>query len=189
LQVNHLLAAPGTIPIAPAVIFAVFSTLSTRSGEIQLKNKSGLIALLLLALVALSLAPVIHAESGYYRWTDKYGNPQHSDRPPPAGTNYEFIPTGGGFKQTRRGVSQEGSAPANTTAAPGQTPASQPGAAPPVLVKNAEFCEQARVNLEALSTNARVRLRSEDGEYRILSAEEKEAQAQKARDMIEVHCE
>jgi hypothetical protein len=126
------------------------------------------------------------AEEGYYRWVDKSGNQQHSDRPPAAGINYDFIVTGSGVNRTR-----EESAPAAAgNAAPGETtsPAKPMGVTAQQAEKNVEYCKQARSNLATLSTNARVRLKGADGEFRYLSAEEKETQRTQAAEMIQLHC-
>ena len=55
-------------------------------------------ALLVLLLTAGSLAAV--AATNYYRWIDERGNTIHSDRPPPAGVDYEVVRTGASFKDS-----------------------------------------------------------------------------------------
>jgi hypothetical protein len=138
-------------------------------------------------LLVSSAVPVLAQQQGYYRWTDQYGNVQHSDRPPPAGTKYDFIlvNTGHGSQPATPPAAEPASEP---LPAPAATPAAN---APEQLTveKNPAFCEQARSNLETLNTRARIRLKGEDGEYRYLTPEEKQEQRQRAIDMIAIHCE
>ena len=69
-----------------------------------------------------SLRPSV-ADKGYYKWTDARGNPQHSDRPPPAGVEYEFVSTDTGL--TRRGSSPR--SPVLGREMPGKDPACPQG--------------------------------------------------------------
>ncbi len=130
------------------------------------------------------------AEKGYYKWNDARGNPHHSDRPPPAGVEYEFISTETGL--TRRVSAEESRAAARNTGAASMPPPAvdAPNAAEEQaqIEKNPELCDQARANLDTLNSKARVRIRDQDGTIRYLTPEEKEAQRQKARDLMAVHC-
>ena len=140
----------------------------------------------LCALLSAAWIPQASAET-YYRWKDDRGNPVHSDRPPPAGIDYEVINTGS--KLVRRVEAEEGAVPATTRPTPSNefTPEiSEPEA---LVEKNPEYCARAQANLETLRTNARVRIRDENGEYVYLSEEEKDIQRKKAQDLIAVHCE
>ena len=127
------------------------------------------------------------AEEGYYKWTDEKGQPHHSDRLPPSGTAYEFVAKDGSL---RRQVSVE---EAKASAAP--NPVAPPPPKEPIsedegaVVKNPAYCDQAKANLDTLNSKARVRIRDADGNIRFLTEEEKEPQRQKARDLIDVHCE
>jgi hypothetical protein len=140
--------------------------------------------LLFLAAVGIEAA----ASDTFYRWQDERGNQVNSDRPPPAGTPYEVISTESSM--VRRVNTAD--APAGAGADPGD------GASPSQtvvhrgqsqVVKNPEFCAQAKENLATLEVAPRVRLRGEDGEYRYLTDEEREEQKKNARDTIAVHCD
>lgn len=142
-----------------------------------------------LGALALSTAllPSAMAEEGYYKWVDARGNPVHSDRPPPAGVEYEFVSTRSGL--TRRVTAEE-----NTSNPPGwegsnPVGSDQPNAAEQqaAIEKDPALCDQARANLDTLNSKARVRIRDDDG-IRYLTEEEKSVQRKKAEDLIAVHC-
>ena len=54
--------------------------------------------------------------------------------------------------------------------------------------KNPELCTRARTNLEALTGNAKVRIRDDQGEERFLTEEEVIVEREKARAQISVYC-
>ncbi len=143
----------------------------------------------LLILVAGFIAmtsPAGQAGESHYRWNDKWGNPVHSDRPPPKGIDYEIVSSGTSL--VRRVNSAEGVVPARIEPSidndfePVET-------RPDPVKKNPEICERARENLTTLNTYARIRLRDDQGEYRYITEEEKEEQRTEARSLIAVHCD
>ena len=142
-------------------------------------------AMLLLALVA--ALPSAAAGTTHYRWTDDRGNPVHSDRPPPKGTDYEVITTGSSL--VRRVSGDEGAVPPETMPRVGNEFDQIDMEAPKEVEKNPEYCERARKNLEALENANRIRVRNDQGEMRVLSDEERDAEKIKAQDAIAVHCE
>ena len=148
----------------------------------------GIKHLSLIALVTTVLATISGpsvADNTYYRWADERGNPVHSDRPPPKGTDYEVVSTGSSL--VRKVSAEEGAVPADTQSTPGnEFETTESGK--PEQKKNEEFCQRARDNLSTLESTARVRIRDDQGEYRYLTAEEKEAEKNKASDMMSVHC-
>jgi hypothetical protein len=146
-----------------------------------------------IALLALSVAvsglgaEYAAAEKGYYKWLDSRGNPQHSDRPPPAGVDYEYISTETGLSRRveRDSAKAEGSsAPSMPPTTTRRAPATETQAA---IKKDPALCDKARANLDTLNSNARVRIRDDDG-IRYLTEEEKAVQRQRAQDLIDVHC-
>ncbi len=141
------------------------------------------------ALVLLILSG-ISAEAGenYYRWLDAQNNPVNSDRPPPAGIDYETIAT-----STNRSVpetaGEENSAPGATptqTSEPGQEDAPAQRFA---VIKNPEACTAAQQNLETLNTYARVRMPDGQGSFRFLNEEEKATERSQAEATIKQNCE
>jgi hypothetical protein len=142
-----------------------------------------------LTLAALFAITPALAEEGYYKWTDAKGNPHHSDRPPPAGVEYEFVSTGSGLKRRVSAGASDGrdygsGAPAMPAPADDEPTEADRQAA---IEKDPALCEQARGNLQTLNGMVRVRIRDDNG-IRWLTDEEKEFQRQRAQDLIEIHC-
>ena len=139
------------------------------------------------ALFVLTTALPTAAGTTHYRWLDDRGNPVHSDRPPPKGTDYEVITTGSSL--IRKVSGDEGAVPPETQPRVGNEFDQIDMEAPAEVEKNPEYCERAQKNLEALENANRIRVRNDQGEMRILSDEEREAEKIKARDAIADHCE
>jgi len=151
-------------------------------------QKPRLVFALAAVLVGAGLAGITAAtERGYYKWMDERGNPQHSDRPPPAGVKYEFIATESGLS---RRVDLDPPDNANETSPGNPAARGQPASAgidKIEIEKNPALCDQAKANLDTLNSKAKVRIRDDEG-IRYLSEEEKEVQRKKARDLVAVHC-
>lgn len=143
----------------------------------------GLVALL---SVLGSLSSAAQADTVLYRWLDDRGQPVHSDRPPPAGTDYEVISTRSSLVRPVDGG--EGAVPPEVEPRVGNEfePVSK---APPKSEKNPELCQRARDNLQTLDTRARIRVRNDQGEYHFLDEEEKEQRREEARDAITRFCD
>lgn len=138
--------------------------------------------------LVLTTGTALSAEKGYYKWSDKKGNPHHSDRPPPAGVEYQYIETESGL--SRRVSAEESRAEAlpSSSSSSNPTEAEQKVTEAAAAVdKNPALCDQAKANLDTLNSKARVRIRDGDT-IRYLTEEEKEVQRQKARDLMAVHC-
>lgn len=144
-----------------------------------------------LCLVAVSsmlgfASPAADADQVLYRWLDDRGHPVHSDRPPPAGTDYEVISTRSSLVRPVAG--DEGAVPLEVEPRVGnefepvdKTPAKSE--------KNPELCQRARDNLETLDTRPRIRVRNDQGEYYFLDEEGKEERRAEARDAIARYCD
>ncbi len=173
--------------VAPLVTMGYFRDVIQRQGKsVPLKWPTYVFFALALVVAGLG-SPSAFAERGYYKWVDSRGNPQHSDRPPPPGVEYEFISTETGFRRrvTKEEASQGGSSAPAMPAAPRPTPTAAEQQV--AIEKNPELCDRAKANLDTLNSNARVRIRDGD-DIRYLTDEEKEVQRQKAQDLIAVHC-
>ncbi len=142
-------------------------------------------SLILIATLVASGSTVSLAGEAYYRWTDKWGNPVHSDRPPPKGVNYEVVASGSSL--VRRVNSAEGAVPAKIEPTL-RNDFELVETKPDPVKKDPEICAHAQQNLTTLNTYARIRLPDSDGEYQYLSEEEKEAQRNEARSLIATHC-
>jgi hypothetical protein len=141
---------------------------------------------MLVATAALTCIPV-QANETHYRWADKYGNPVHSDRPPPEGIDYEVITSGTSL--VRKVNSAEGAVPAETTPSVDNDFNPVDTAKPKTPEKNAEYCKRAQDNLQTLNTRARIRMKNDQGETYILTEEEKEEKRAEALSVIESQCE
>ena len=139
------------------------------------------------AVGALTLSS-LSASAGqvYYRWVDERGDPVHSDRPPPRGTEYEVISTNS--RMVRQVDADEGAVPPEVEPRVGNE-FEQVNTAPKMIEKNPEFCQRARDNLQTLNTAARIRLRDDQGELRYINEEEKAEQRKAAEATIAAHCE
>ena len=153
------------------------------------KMRAGSIAT---AVVLLTLSGWTSAAGGtYYRWTDATGTEVNSDRPPPAGIEYETVSTNTNLLQQE--APQEA---ADNNRGPKRTSHEAENDAPPpatatntIIKKNPEYCEAAKKNLETLSTHARIRISDADGNIRYLNEDEKAEQLATAQAIIAQHCE
>jgi hypothetical protein len=142
-------------------------------------------AILAFAIFTLS-SSYTNAGQDVYRWIDAQGNQVNSDRPPPSGTDYEVISTRSSM--VRPVDSEEGVIPpkAEPTVSNNVEPVNSKKRA---VEKNPEYCATAKDNLTQIDNHVRIRLRDDQGEFRILSTDEKAAERQKALDAIEAFCE
>jgi hypothetical protein len=145
------------------------------------------IALTLCATLLIGVSVTAVAQSAYYRWTDAQGNQMHSDRPPPAGVDYEKIESG--KNPMRQAESNKNSAfPEPSTRvetkpdAPNTTSARE-------TEKNPELCRAAKENLRLLDSSARIRLNTGEGEAQYLSDKQRAVQREEAVTTIEKLCE
>lgn len=140
-----------------------------------------------LALLLAAGSVHLSAAQTYYRWLDDRGNPVHSDRPPPQGTDYEVISTQSGLKRVVPG--DQGAVPREVVPSSGND--FEPVARDPDAKahNSPEICATARKNLEMLNSSARIRVRDDQGEVKYLSAEEREAKREENLSLIDRHCE
>lgn len=135
-------------------------------------------------LASLALAGAASAQSNHYRWTDADGETVLSDRPPPAGVDYEIVSSTSNF--TRKVSAGEGAL----------KPGDDSNAADAAVAEaNAErarqaaaACKAAQANLKALKGEAKIVVRTPDGGQRALSADEIEMQRQTAQSQVEAYC-
>lgn len=134
------------------------------------------------------LASQSTAQNHHYRWTDEQGETVYSDRPPPAGVDYEIVSSTSSFSQAVKSrqdaLATEPDAGVEDAGA-GGAPADQQAQAK----ATAEFCAKARANLETLNGSARIVIRTDEGETRALSEEEIEEQKRTTQSQITTYCE
>ena len=138
-----------------------------------------------LVLLSLSGFPAL-AGGKYYRWVDETGTTVNSDRPPPAGVKYETISGTSSFMYPEA-AEREAPAPDEKPVAT-QNPEVAKSQTRPMLEKNPEYCAQAKKNLEALDTKARIRVPDGNGSYRYIDEDEKAEQRATAEAIIAQHC-
>ncbi len=140
---------------------------------------------LLAAVMVLGHLPNVDAAT-YYRWKDERGNPVHSDRPPDKGIAYEVVTTDSGL--TRPVEAGTGAVPRTVVPSAGNDfEPTEPMTL--TTVKNPEYCARARKNLEVIDIVPRIRTRDDQGEMKILTPEDREAERKKALAAIEAYCE
>ncbi len=148
--------------------------------------RHGLNAVVLVVIATSSFK--VPAQSNYYRWLDSGGNPIVSDRPPPAGTDYEVVSTQATLKRTVE--AEEGAVPLaiDPTTGAELTQRESPEAAAERIKKNAELCAMAKSNLDALSGRDTVAIRDSKGEVKELNPQEMELQRETTKAQIKVYC-
>ena len=148
------------------------------------RNSAAAVAFSLIAFSGFSLG----SGDTYYRWLDASGTPVSSDRPPPAGVEYDVITT-----NTNQRLSSRTAEPAAPGVATGDAERSSEqqsaSAAPAGPEKDPEACATARKNLETLNSHARIRVPDGNGNYRFLNEEEKAQQLAHSQSAIAHYCE
>ncbi|WP_304707673.1 DUF4124 domain-containing protein [Haliea sp. E1-2-M8] len=141
------------------------------------------------SLIVLLAAGSLHvgAADNYYRWLDNRGNPVHSDRPPPAGIDYEVISTSSGLKRVVPG--ERGAVPAEVKPRVGNEFKPEPRRTEATSFKNPEICASARKNLNTLKTHARLQVRDNQGDMAYISDEERLRLMNEAQSLIDQYCE
>lgn len=149
-----------------------------------MKSTTLLLCLLLSSGVALN---AFAAQGKIYKWTDAKGQ-VHFGSQPPANTNAQVM----GTKAISEPVEGEAAtqAAAGTPSAPSadkKTTAKASNSSP--KTKDPERCSNAKENVEKLNGYARIKVKDEDGNYRILTQEEQQQKLTEFNKAIEESCE
>ena len=151
--------------------------------QADLAMRTGTRYLLAVLLVA---TPQLLAAQVVYRWTTEEGEVRYSDRPPAPGTAYERL-NDSTWRQPQRPVAE--AKPTQSSPDERQTETeSAPERAQAAVEKDPLLCQKARQNLWEMDHSARIRIIGDDGSYRFLDEEEKEAERRKARQVIDLNC-
>jgi len=140
------------------------------------------------ALAGIFLASLLTLEAGaqnqHYRWVDGQGETVYSDRPPPAGTDYEIVSSASGHARavSAREGAEQATAGEAAPAVAGDTQAEQ-------ARRKAELCSKARANLEVLKGSSQIVVRGPDGKPRTLTAEEVTQQRKTAESQVNAYCD
>ena len=129
----------------------------------------------------------VTADATLYRWKDSQGNMVMSDRPPPAGQDYETVSTSSTMV-VNTADPLEAQQPVAKEAPSLEVKTEKTEVPSAIHKKNPEYCKSARQNLEVLQRPL-IRVIDENGEGKILSPEEHEEERQKALEVVEAHCE
>ena len=151
--------------------------------EFNLRNGLKLACLPLALIVSLDSI----ADNNQYRWLNSRGVPVYSDRPPPAGVDYEVVSTTSTLKRVVS--AEEGAVPLEIQPTAGNDFESVDSAEEGGDKKNAALCQKARMNLIAVEQVATLTMRNEQGEMTELSPEEREEYQQKTEEQITLYCE
>tara|TARA_R100000900_G_scaffold22441_3_gene18096 strand:- start:120973 stop:121443 length:471 start_codon:yes stop_codon:yes gene_type:complete len=140
----------------------------------------------LMAAILIGAVPAIGEES-LYRWLDDRGNPVYSDRPPPAGIDYEVISSRSSLKRVV--PAEEGAVPPEVTPRVGNE--FQPVSSRPESqsFKSSEICARARENLEMLQSYPRLQIRNDQGDMELIDEEQRIRLMEEAEAQISRHCE
>jgi hypothetical protein len=139
-----------------------------------------------LIILALSSAGAQAGET-YYRWQDASGTTVNSDRPPPAGTDYDVITTDS--SSIHQVNNAESVPPKQSTPLDSKLEGEPVSARTPAPPKDQKACEHARQNLQTLNTSARIRVPDGNGNYRYLNEDEKAVQRNNAEAVIAKNCD
>ncbi len=137
----------------------------------------------LCALTLILASPWVMAEqTGYYRWKDDKGQFQATQQPPPdRPSEYIKLSTG---KSTPLAAGETVEKKENEA-----KPASSGGGLQGVPDKDPAKCKQAEEAQTMLEGHARIREKTDSGEYRYLSADEIAEQKRIAKESTDVYCE
>ncbi len=142
-----------------------------------------------IALSAVLLFTPAHAGK-VYKWVDQDGV-THYDEQPPANREYTTVTTYGnapsGAKAANERLDQQRTEQSeeNKKAIDYEKEKKIRDEEARVLAEN---CNNAKANLKTMEENARVRVLGDDGQFRYLSEEEKQAQMDQAKDIIKESC-
>nr|ADI18772.1 hypothetical protein [uncultured gamma proteobacterium HF4000_36I10] len=137
--------------------------------------------------LCLLLAGTALAKSGYYRWLDDEGQP-HFTQKPPADRPSTFIESNKGY--SRSSDAQPDSEPSYPPKRADSAPAEQkaPEQYEVLPDKDPKRCMEARQAVDNFARGQRLRVKDENGEYRLLNNEEKAEQKVKAKELVDIYC-
>lgn len=144
--------------------------------------------IIIFSIVLLVWLPPLAART--YRWVDENGITIYSQSPPPSGQATIIKPpppapsppeeSNKSFKERLDSLDKE------------KEKEGEAKKKEDIKAKNAEImkhnCENARKNLESLEQHSRIRMKMDDGNYKQLTYEEREAEIEKAEQAIKKNC-
>jgi hypothetical protein len=143
-----------------------------------------------LSLAALWLS--MGAQAAMYKWTDENGQTVYSQTPPPSGEAVRIrknaAPDPGQSARAREELRKELERSYDKTVEQEQA-RSKKADEQRERATRAKHCESALKNLAIIENLGRRRLRTPDGEYKILSEDDREVRIRETRAQIEKFCD
>ena len=136
--------------------------------------------LLQLLLAAAATGFAASATAAMYKWTDKDGNVQYTETPPPEGNSTEIAPPPRVAAPATNGAANKDEAQKDKNAT------AEPPLTPEQLEIYQRNCEAARGNLETYKTARRVQ--QSDGEVVVMDDEKRQQKTQQAEEQIKKFC-
>lgn len=141
-------------------------------------------AIVLLLAASLGLSPAVHAET-FYKWKDDSGVWAYGAHPPPGVQAIEIKTTS---TKARPSDTASGQAEQAVASGGGGTLEVEIEKKAKNAKRNAEYCETATANLEALSSKAVIRRRDAEGNITTISEKERQEEIDKAKLAQERYC-
>lgn len=149
-----------------------------------MRSRSSFLFATLVLLVSAPLAPA-HADDQVYRWVDARGVTHYSDSPPPDDVLSAREITVRG-QRIARALGAE-TAEADSAVTP---TTSTPSSAASIAASRKQFCQRAKENLQTLQTSGDVMQDIDgDGIQELLSAEQRDAERERAQNAITFYCD
>lgn len=142
---------------------------------------------LAIAVLVVASASALAAKNGYYRWIDDNGQP-HFTQKPPLDRPSKFIETGRGYASDDVDPPYPATIPPKRADSSPKSNKEDPKQFEVLPDKDPARCEQARKALENFSRGQRVRVKGDDGEYRVLNTDEQTEQKSRAQEAISIYC-
>ena len=143
--------------------------------------------LILLALIGL-MAPTLASAESVYRWEDENGVVHFGDREPTGRASEKVsVKTGQSRSDNERQSAQEQVQALDESQAERERREKETAVEEARRKQREARCETAQANLQAINSNARIRV-EEDGEQRYLSPEEIEEKKQQFEDIVSETC-
>jgi secreted trypsin-like serine protease len=148
------------------------------------------------SLIVSALSTVLHADTYTYKWTADNGTTQYTQTPP-ADRPYSRVkissksPTAKVEQTSMAGLNNSTEATAEQSAgeqALAETEAQAQQEKVAFAKQRAEACSKAKENLIVLESRPRIRVPAGDGQFKVLSEDEKQAMIEDTREIIRNAC-
>lgn len=149
----------------------------------------------LVACLSLALAtPALLGAAKIYKWTDAKGVTHYSEDPPPASSRNASevkVPTRlpSGSQQPTTNAAKGTAAPAKKDGKTGKETGTATKDQAAGSERYAERCQKLRADQQTVQDHARIKVTDPNGESRVLSDDEKNAQLDDIQRQIKAYCE